>query len=387
MQTRKRSAPARSASKSPEPATIRAPRLREAGVSYVSVATAQANRAAAQAEAEKLAASTAAAAQAEVEQLAAATAAAAQVEAAIAAAAAAELEAANAAAAAAAAELEAANAAAAKAARTAAAEKAPSLAPDRSTSGTVDSDTDDVSVTEMFSTTSLPAMVFAVAGAVLLPSADVAQLTTGLLRMINANRPAGSSEMWVLPGLVELFQLLEVPIALTDKAGRTTLFPPAIANEHLRQHLSHNGRGTRIGSTLETVRDPAWPLVTQGDMSAGVHTTLATFGLRRFGPWNLPGEDLDCFGDRNLGASRKRQLPTSCVEYVQGPSNADACVACGLPTKDHAASKRSGSGASPQRSHYSNRSELVLALSGDSPMSSSMATESSHTVVAQPPCP
>jgi hypothetical protein len=329
------------------------------------------------------------------------TAAAAELEAANAAAAsaAAELEAANAAASAAA-ELEAANAAAANAARTAAAEKATSLAanaartaaaekatslaPDRTSSGTMDSDTDDVSVTEMFSTTSLPAMVFAVAGAVLLPSADVAQLTTGLLRMINANRPEGSAEIWVLPGLVELFQRLEVPIALTDKAGSTTLFPPAIANDHLRQHLSHNGRGTRIGSTLETVRDPAWPLVTQSDMSAGVHITLATFGLRRFGPWKVPGEDLDFFGDRNMGASRKRQLPTPCVEYTQGPSNADACVACGLPSKDHASPKGSGGGASPPRSHYSDRSELQLALSGDSPMSSSMASVSSHTVVAQP---
>jgi hypothetical protein len=201
---------------------------------------------------------------------------------------------------------------------------------------------DDAPVTEMFSTTSLPAMVFAVAGAVILPTADVAGPAIALLNMINANRSADSPELFLLPGLVELFRLLNVPIALSDKAGHTTLFPPSIPDESLRHRLFHNGRGTRIGPTLAVAFNPAWTRVSKGDIQAGSYTMLATLGFRRFGEWRLPEEG--GVSDVNLGARRKRAdspqhrsptVPRSCGTYTQGASNADACVTCGRTSGEH----------------------------------------------------
>lgn len=151
----------------------------------------------------------------------------------------------------------------------------------------------------VFKTSSIPAMVFALAGAVRLSTADTTVHATDLLHMLNANRASDSPALTELPGLLELFDILRVPIALTGKDGITSRFPPTIADESRRLTLSHNGRGMRIGSTLQTVNDPSWASLSTRDEHAGAHIALATIGFRRFGDWQCPRiRDID----RNLGA-------------------------------------------------------------------------------------
>jgi hypothetical protein len=162
-----------------------------------------------------------------------------------------------------------------------------------------EAESDEVPAPAVFTTTCLAKMVFAVAGAVWLALDDSTAATNDLLLMLNENREQGRPALTQLPGLVELFATLGVPIALTDKGGSTTRFPPGIADETLRRALSHNGRGTRIGSTLLTVDDPSWTTVSARDARAGAHIHLGTMGFRRFGPWKLPRlRDVD----RQLGA-------------------------------------------------------------------------------------
>jgi len=246
----------------------------------------------------------------------------------------------------------------------------------------------------VFTTTSLSTMAFAVAGTVRLISVNPTAVTEALLLMLNENREQGLPALTQLPGLVELFGILGVPIALTDKGGSTTYFPPpGLVDESLRRALSHNGRGARIGSTLLTVDDPSWTTISTRDAKAGAHIHLGTMGLRRFGSWKLP---LIPDVDRQLGApavsvgKRARSPETSanlnpnpnpvvpaaterlngghgilpspsttanvtnaappipktsalpprdCDGYVQGASNADSCVWCGRAAADHRATE------------------------------------------------
>jgi hypothetical protein len=203
------------------------------------------------------------------------------------------------------------------------------------------SDEED-SVKELLVTNNVAAFVFALAGSVLIPvDLDPEGNELALLAVLNANRSSGTPFLATLPDPAEIFRLLGAPIACTGKDRLTRLLPMEVPMGTRRLEFTHNGRDSRIGKLLSADRDPRWNICTKRDVETLSYVHMAMLGFRRFAPtWSAPTHLYD--RDRNIGASMHKsstnyrgQDATPCDLYVQGPSNADSCLTCGLSTLRH----------------------------------------------------
>jgi hypothetical protein len=192
-------------------------------------------------------------------------------------------------------------------------------------------------------TNHVPTLVFALAGAVVIPTVDRGGTEVALIRMLNANLDHGSAPLIALPGVLECLDLLRVP-EVTDKANSVFLNPATVPEGTVRYKFSHNGRNLRIGAEMRTDMDPTWTILTADDEEAAAYISLATIGFRRFGHWNMPPRLLDADPPPEAihtqrgsppDLSRRQKGTAACDSYTQGPSNANSCVTCGLPSTEH----------------------------------------------------
>jgi len=198
------------------------------------------------------------------------------------------------------------------------------------------------SVEELLVTGNVAALVFALAGGVLIPDyADPLGNEIALLAMLNANQSTtkASVAFLALPPIEEIFRLIGAAIEVTDRGGAIRLLPQFAPEGSTRLRFSHSGRGERIGASFTTTRHPSWIVTTKDDVAALSYVHVASMGFRRWTPsWRVPpylGQK-----ERGLGAnmhkpSGQTRCSTPCTHYVQGPSNADACLNCGLSTTLH----------------------------------------------------
>ena len=255
---------------------------------------------------------------------------------------------------------------------------------------------------EVFVTNHVPTLIFALAGAIVIPAVDRQGTEVALLRMINANLEHDSAPLNTLPGVLECLDFMKVPVEVTDKAGNVLLFPPTVPEGTVRYKLSHNGRSLRIGNELRTDIDRTWTILSAADEKAAAYITLATFGVRRFRDWNMPQRLLDVDDSPGAGSENRGSPPDSsnnhndtpaCEAYIQGPNSADSCVTCGLTVSDHGAIDEGAAqrlrnllkgGSSQSLSPHINRADIRDRLSmGSGSPTGSISTMSPHTVMRQ----
>ena len=200
---------------------------------------------------------------------------------------------------------------------------------------------DDEQIEEVFVTGNIPAFVFALAGGVLIPDyADPVGNELVLLAMLNANSSPGAQPLLALPGIEQIFRLIGAPISVTGRDGATRHSPEQLPRGLPRLCFSHNGRHTRIGDRITAARNPLWVVCNKSDVDRLTYVAIATAGFRRFSkswstPTHLASKDANLGANMHHQTSRDAHSAVPCGLYVQGASNADSCLHCGLSYRLH----------------------------------------------------